>query len=544
MQVSAKLADEVFIIEAWHLFSLLVSFGFNWFISHKAKKGALLSCYLLAQGSLALWMLAKIGKTVASTLDLRWFFVVLQYFASSFLGPLVLLFAMVYRFHRLPSRRRIFWLLLPGMISFLLVWSNPWHFMFYSRFTLYADDFGPLFYGVMSVTYAYLAVAFYWLSRDYSSLFQHRRTQAILFTGAILLPLVVNLFYVFGWFKMLLHHTPRFDYTPIATNASLLLFAMAALRTRFLDVLPLAQEQLFERHGDACFVCDEQGTVLHRNERAREVFLGLPFIEWIPGSTVQVGSDWFEVEKSTVPAGALWRLRPVTTIRRMRQLLEEQNRLLQEANAGWQRMLQRRQEWIAWKARQKVLQELHDVLGHTVVLALSTAEVALLQDTTFSEALSKVKELLIQGRTDWQSSLQIENKQDQTSLQMALHSIRNGAAHSGIAVDLLVQGDPYELRSEETRLLYRLLQEALTNAIKHSKATRMDVVLRYLPRQVQLIILDNGQGCENLQKGHGLLGMEERVSALGGTVKFTYGPGEGFRIDTLLKRRVESCDTP
>ncbi|MPM98700.1 hypothetical protein SDC9_145888 [bioreactor metagenome] len=72
----------------------------------------------------------------------------------------------------------------------------------------------------------------------------------------------------------------------------------------------------------------------------------------------------------------------------------------------------------------------------------------------------------------------------------------------------------------------------------------MDVVLRYLPRQVQLIILDNGQGCENLQKGHGLLGMEERVSALGGTVKFTYGPGEGFRIDTLLKRRVESCDTP
>ena len=537
MPISAKLADEIFLIEGWHLLSLLISFGFNWVIARKARKGALLTCYLLGQGSLALWMLAKIAKTVAPTLELRWSFVVLQYFASSFLGPLVLLFAIVYRFHSLPSRQRLTLLFLPGLLGFLVVMTNPWHGLFYSRFTFYADDFGPLFYMNMSVTYAYLALSFFWLSRDYQSLFQHRQKQAILFTAAILLPLLVNVFYIFGWFKMLLQHTPRFDYTPIATNASLILFALAAMRTRFLDILPLAQKELFQQHGDPCLVCDEAGKVLRRNPKAERLLADVTQVTWQPNSTLSFNGELFEAEKNTVTGGAFWRLRPVTVIRSMMQQLEQQNITLQEANRGWQELLQRKQQWVAWKARQKILQELHDVLGHTVVLALSTAEVALLSEGASEEALRKIRKTLIEGRQVWRSLWSEETDNDKTSLQMAIDNLKGSTTGSGVLVTLLVQGEPYELLGNENRVLFRLLQESVTNTVKHSGATRIDVVLRYQTHQLQLIILDNGCGCNSLQKGHGLLGMEKRVWELGGTIFFTTGEGEGFRIDVCLKRR-------
>jgi signal transduction histidine kinase len=82
---------------------------------------------------------------------------------------------------------------------------------------------------------------------------------------------------------------------------------------------------------------------------------------------------------------------------------------------------------------------------------------------------------------------------------------------------------------------YRIVQEALTNALKHARATTVDVRVRYGERELDLTVADDGVGAgSNHAGGHGLVGMRERVVLYGGTLRT--GPGEhgGFRVQAML----------
>lgn len=85
--------------------------------------------------------------------------------------------------------------------------------------------------------------------------------------------------------------------------------------------------------------------------------------------------------------------------------------------------------------------------------------------------------------------------------------------------------------------IFRICQEALTNALRHGKASHADMVLNFSEDLVKLFIKDNGQGCLNIQKGFGLKGMEERVAALNGNIQ--YGSDEnGFSIYVELPSKI------
>jgi signal transduction histidine kinase len=85
--------------------------------------------------------------------------------------------------------------------------------------------------------------------------------------------------------------------------------------------------------------------------------------------------------------------------------------------------------------------------------------------------------------------------------------------------------------------LYRIVQEALHNCAQHAQAGQVTIELAIIPRQVQLIIEDNGQGFEPTQiaTGHfGLIGLNERARLLGGTLKIESSPGEGTRVEVVV----------
>ena len=95
------------------------------------------------------------------------------------------------------------------------------------------------------------------------------------------------------------------------------------------------------------------------------------------------------------------------------------------------------------------------------------------------------------------------------------------AEGQAVTCAVVVEGAPVSLPHDATGDLFRIAQEALTNALKHARATRVEVRLQYAPGQVSLTVLDDGQGFDPAQArgaadGHfGLIGMRERGARLG-----------------------------
>jgi signal transduction histidine kinase len=89
---------------------------------------------------------------------------------------------------------------------------------------------------------------------------------------------------------------------------------------------------------------------------------------------------------------------------------------------------------------------------------------------------------------------------------------------------------PNSLDHELSLALYRTVQEALTNAVRHGKASRVRVIFWVEGEELRLTITDNGKGAFEVVKGIGLAGMEERLGALGGSVQVGQAPEGGFSL--------------
>jgi signal transduction histidine kinase len=98
-----------------------------------------------------------------------------------------------------------------------------------------------------------------------------------------------------------------------------------------------------------------------------------------------------------------------------------------------------------------------------------------------------------------------------------------------IEVDIKVSGDIYKTQPDFNLVIYRTVQEALTNSARHGGSSKVSISISYGHDKLALLIKDNGQGEEKFVKGNGLKGMTERIEALGGTIGFY--TNNGFMIN-------------
>jgi signal transduction histidine kinase len=106
---------------------------------------------------------------------------------------------------------------------------------------------------------------------------------------------------------------------------------------------------------------------------------------------------------------------------------------------------------------------------------------------------------------------------------------------AGLPVRLHVDGDAFPLPRAIDLSAYRIVQEGLTNVLKHSRATNADVTVRYSPDEVQLEVRDDGVGTSTGDgRGHGLVGIRERVKIYGGEMTAGSANGGGFVLSTRL----------
>jgi signal transduction histidine kinase len=105
---------------------------------------------------------------------------------------------------------------------------------------------------------------------------------------------------------------------------------------------------------------------------------------------------------------------------------------------------------------------------------------------------------------------------------------------AGLDVDLEVAGHERSLPPGLELTIYRIVQEALTNTLKHSGGTRAEVRVTYDDRGVRVVARDDGHRPHRDRLGHGLIGMQERVALYGGSLRAEQHNGGGFEVESWL----------
>ena len=219
-------------------------------------------------------------------------------------------------------------------------------------------------------------------------------------------------------------------------------------------------------------------------------------------------------------------------------------RSLREAEARARRLELERREAIA-EERARIARELHDVIAHSVsvmTVQAGAAEEMLKRDPTRAldpvravqqtgrEALNEMKRLVGMLREHDEETV-LEPQPRLRDVERLVAQVRE----AGLEVELRVEGDPRPLPVGIDLSAYRVVQEGLTNALKHAGAgARATVTVSYRKDGLAIEVSDDGSTVMQAGAGHGLVGMRERVGVFGGT--FDAGPREsgGFAVRALL----------
>ena len=263
------------------------------------------------------------------------------------------------------------------------------------------------------------------------------------------------------------------------------------------------------------------------------------------------------VVSNALVVAAAWLLGHFVGVRRAYTArLEERTAELEERTA----QLDQAREELAHRAvteeRLRLARELHDVVAHAMsVIAVQSgvgAHVANTQPQEAAKALAAIEATSRAALTELRRLLGVlrQNSEPQGDLAPVpglanLDSLLAEVAKAGLAARLRVEGTPSQLPAGVDLSAYRIVQEALTNVVKHAGPARAQVRIRYGDQDVTVEITDNGRGVMALAgdgrvgTGHGLIGMRERVAAFGGDLEAGPCPGGGFRVAARLPLAVE-----
>ena len=169
---------------------------------------------------------------------------------------------------------------------------------------------------------------------------------------------------------------------------------------------------------------------------------------------------------------------------------------------------------------------IHDTLGHTMT-GLSAGIDACIAMIDFSvdatkEQLNKISQVARQGIKDIRRSVNKlrPDALEHSGLQEALEKMINETMQvSDVKINYDCQVEVLKFNQDEEDMIYRVVQESITNAIRHGKAKQIDVNLWKEDKWLNLEIKDNGIGCEEIHTGFGLIHIEERIKMLKGTVE-------------------------
>jgi len=221
-------------------------------------------------------------------------------------------------------------------------------------------------------------------------------------------------------------------------------------------------------------------------------------------------------------------------------------RALSEANLDFQELATRVQRETQEQERLRITREIHDVVGYTLTNIQMMMEAA---SDLISRDSPGLEDLLVKSRDQAQRGL-LETRRAMRNLR-AVSELRAGGLSriaevariferaTKVTVKLNLGNTPDSLGARVDDAVYRMVQECLTNALRHGNATEITVSLWIVGKALRLSIADNGMGSKEIVPGIGLAGMAERLAHLGATLKAENAPF-GFVVHSEIPLEAEA----
>jgi len=194
----------------------------------------------------------------------------------------------------------------------------------------------------------------------------------------------------------------------------------------------------------------------------------------------------------------------------------------------------------AAEERVRIARELHDSLTHSISVINVQSSVALhvlpQRPAEAEEAVQHIRSASQDAMRELRSTLRTLRISD-TEANPSLSGLPNLVQRIGnLGMTVTLSGEPVAVHADTDAAAYRIVQEALTNAVRHSSAKRVFVALIPETTSLTIVVGDDGVGADDVIEGHGLTGMRERADALGGSVRLGRSEAGGFEVRVVLPR--------
>ena len=509
-------------------------------------------------------------KTFAPNVDMKFFFVVCQYAGVCFLGAAFMVFAHIFANGVKPPKKLMLPLFIVSALFFLTVATNPLHYSFYTHFDFWGDSFGLLFYFQQGFNFSLFAIGVILCGKRFFGQSSEKRIQTILFTFAITIPMIANLLYVFRYFEKFFGFSPPFDITPMSTSASLIIFALATFKFQFFYNLKIArrvalsnvpegillikgdriagfnetfhkmattgklvsigEESIVRTFGNAAYSPNQRLSIAFDTDKAQDFIYQTGADEYIRVIYRRVTDKFLR--------GAFLRFIDVTAKQGLLTQLQLRSDELQSTHQQLTLQAEMKKRLVVTRTRNYIVQEAHDILGHSIMLAISVLEIARLSKTESRsrEYIHRAKKILSNSLEEINSVTSAENKSFtiRQGIEERLEELANEFRTAFVVVEISCSSLKRELAYSIEDAIFKLCREGITNALRHGKSSRVDIILRNKNEMIELFIIDNGLGCGKVQKGMGLNGMEHRVSLLKGTLNCHSLSGQGFCVQSVI----------
>lgn len=544
--------------------SVVVSMAVLFLRGRKAYENRL---FLGCQFSVILWCASQIINMVCESLSGLWFSYLLGNAGICFIGTFWLLFACYYGKEGRLRNGGLLKCMTYGISLFHIgaVLSNRYHHQYYQSFSMEEILHGPLFYLNVIYTYCCVLAGSYILLR-YMKRYEagERRYARILIVASVLLPTLLNGSYLIGLFPT------QYDFTPMSFGISSILVLCATIRYRFLEVNVTAFDTVLHGLSDGVAIYD--GTCLSYSNPAflelmkqrrgagdkggQDLFCAFQILEQRSDGCLlydERSDRYYELQQYQQKKGAMQEF-----VRVMPLMGEEGRRVYVLSDVSrYYELLEKtkalsisKEQLALARERNRIAQQMHDTTGHTLVMIQSLLKLAMFAEEDQRKKRSEAKETVVlhnedekgedilsyleEARTLTQKGIRelreaINEFKREESYELVTKGIMQLAEQvKEIPVQVTIQGADSDRYSHLSNLLYTTLRESITNCLKYANATKMDVVLRFKENQIELLIADDGVGCDVIVENNGLKGIRERVLDAGGSVRFSSEPQEGF----------------
>lgn len=227
--------------------------------------------------------------------------------------------------------------------------------------------------------------------------------------------------------------------------------------------------------------------------------------------------------------------RETQRIRMLSERVKQTNEKLKQMNTQLLDYAQKTEKIAEMRERNRLAREIHDTIGHALTGISAGIDACMtmidISPESTKEQLARISVAARQGIKDVRRSVS-KLRPDVLENQPLEDALRQLVQETGTATQTSISYEngagPLHFSPDEEDTVYRVVQESITNAIRHGKAKKVYVVLSREDKWLTLAIHDTGKGCAQIQKGFGLRHMEERVALLGGNI--AYNGNDGFAV--------------